>query len=99
MQRTEKIKEALIKKISEETDEKKLLAAQKALEAIWGRAKQERADEILKKVAKRPKKKLDLEQLKKEQNWKPINKEEWFRKMDELNIEEPLDDLLAMLTP
>ena len=41
--------------------------------------------------------KLDIEQLKKEQGFKPINKVEFFQKIDELNIEEPLEDLLAMI--
>ena len=39
--------------------------------------------------------KLNIEQVKKEQNFKPIDKDELFRKIDELNIEEPLEDLLA----
>ena len=40
---------------------------------------------------------LDIEKLKKEQNFKPINKKEFFQKIDELNITEPIGDLLAMI--
>ena len=42
-------------------------------------------------------KSISIEELKREQNYKPINKEEFFRKVEELAIEEPLEDLLAML--
>ena len=52
---------------------------------------------ILDNLRKAMLEKLDIEQLKKEQNFKPINKAEFFKKIDELNIEEPLEDLLAMI--
>ena len=55
------------------------------------------AFEILETPRKPMCEKLDIEQLKKEQNFKPIDKAELFRKIDELNIEEPLEDLLAMI--
>jgi len=54
-------------------------------------------DLILQKLNKPMRKKLDIEVLKKEQNYKPINKEAFFKKMDDLNIEEPIEELLAMI--
>jgi len=55
------------------------------------------AFEILENLHKPMRDKLNIEQLKKEQNFKPIDKAEFFQKIDELNIEEPLEDLLAMI--
>jgi hypothetical protein len=40
---------------------------------------------------------LSIEQLKKEQNFKPINKKAFFQKLDALKIEEPIDDLISMI--
>jgi len=34
-----------------------------------------------------------------EQNYTPIKAEEFYKEVAELNIEEPLEELLAMLTP
>lgn len=42
-------------------------------------------------------KKLDIEKLKKEQNFKPIDKNSFFKKMDDLNIQEPIEELLQMI--
>ena len=50
--------------------------------------------EILKKPMR---KKLDVETLKKEQNFTPIDKKVFFQKIDELNIKESIDDLLTMI--
>ena len=55
------------------------------------------AIKMIEKLRKPMREKLDIEQLKKEQNFKPIDKAEFFQKIDELNIEEPLEDLLAMI--
>lgn len=41
---------------------------------------------------------VTVEQLKEEQNYKPISKETFFKDAETLNITEPLDDLLKMLT-
>jgi hypothetical protein len=51
--------------------------------------------ELLKKLAKPMRKKLDLKELKREQNWKPINRKEFDRLVMELDIQEPLEQLLA----
>ena len=42
---------------------------------------------------------VTIEELIKEQNYTPITAEEFYKEVAELNIEEPLDELLAMLTP
>jgi hypothetical protein len=57
--------------------------------------KRERYWEAVKPIRKA----VPLKQLLEEQNYKPIDREEFFKKAAELNIEEPLEDLLAMLTP
>ena len=54
-------------------------------------------DLIIKRLSKPMRKKTDIEALKKEQNFKPIDKNKLFKQMDELNIEEPLEELLAMI--
>jgi len=54
-------------------------------------------DDIIKKFSKPMRKRIDIEELKREQNFKPINKEVFFKKIEELNIEEPLEDLLRMI--
>lgn len=51
--------------------------------------------EMLKKLAKPMRKKLDLEELKREKNWKPIDRKEFDRLVKELDIQEPLEQLLA----
>ncbi|MFK7948476.1 MAG: hypothetical protein AB8G11_12870 [Saprospiraceae bacterium] len=40
---------------------------------------------------------LSIKQLKKEQNFKPINKKAFFQKLDALEIEEPIEGLIAMI--
>lgn len=55
----------------------------------------EHQSEMLKKIARPMRKKLDLDELKREQNWKPINRAEFDRLVKELDIQEPLEQLLA----
>ncbi|MEM1119185.1 MAG: hypothetical protein AAGJ18_01970 [Bacteroidota bacterium] len=40
---------------------------------------------------------ISIEQMKKEQNYQPINKEDFYKKAAKLNIREPLEELLSML--
>jgi len=40
---------------------------------------------------------VSIEMLKKEQNYKPIQKDEFFKLVEELNIEEPIEELLEKL--
>jgi len=42
---------------------------------------------------------VTIEQLIDEQHYTPIKAEEFYKEVAELNIEEPLEKLLAMLTP
>ena len=42
---------------------------------------------------------MSLEELKKEQNYKPISQNTFFENAKNLQIEENLDELLAQLTP
>ena len=51
--------------------------------------------EMLKKIAKPMRKKMDIEELKGEQNWKPVNREEFDRLIREIDIKEPLEQLIA----
>lgn len=68
------------------------------IEEVVGKIKQrptEKQLEMLKKLAKPIRKKIDLEELKREQNWKPIDREEFDRLVREIDILEPLEQLLA----
>jgi hydroxylamine reductase (hybrid-cluster protein) len=55
----------------------------------------EKQSEMLKKMAKPMRKKLDIEELKREQNWKPIDRDEFDRLIKEIDIQEPLEQLIA----
>ena len=51
----------------------------------------------LKKFAKPMRDYLDVEELKKEQKFKPIDKSDFFEKIKKLKIEEPIEGLLEMI--
>ena len=51
--------------------------------------------ELVKKLAKPMRKKTDIDELIKEQNWKPVNPEEFDRLIKEIDIQEPLEQLIA----
>ena len=51
--------------------------------------------EMLKKVAKPIREKLNIAELKKEQNWKPIDRKEFDRLVKEIDIQEPIEQLIA----
>ncbi len=55
----------------------------------------ERQLELLKKLAKPIRKKTDINEIKKEQNWKGVDREKFDRLVKELNIQEPLEQLIA----
>ncbi len=48
-------------------------------------------------VIKSTSKTISIEQMKKEQNYQPIEKEIFYKKVANLNIDEPLEELLSML--
>jgi hypothetical protein len=83
-------KYALIQEImSLESDALELLEAQvatvKAKETFW-------------KAAKPMRKNLTLEMIMKEQNYKPVSREVFFQMAADVQVEEPLEELLEMLT-
>ncbi len=51
--------------------------------------------QMLKELSKPIKEKTDIEELIREQNWKPIDRKEFDRLVKELDIQEPLEQLLA----
>lgn len=85
---TKALQQSIINKIFNLTDTRKL----KQLSVIV-----EQLTDILERLAKPMRKKLSIEELKKEQNFKPINKKAFFKKLDALEIEEPIEDLIAMI--
>lgn len=88
----EALKLDLISKIMLLKDDQKLKKVQITLKEL-----SEDKEDIIQKLSKPMRKKLDIEELKKEQNFKPINKLDFFSKIDELNVEEPLEDLIRMI--
>ena len=90
-QTLETLKENLIFRISKIDKEEALRQVEKAVDLVEHSPK----SELLKKLAKPMRKKLDLEELKREQNWKPIDRDEFDRLVKELDIQEPLEQLLA----
>ncbi len=52
---------------------------------------------IPKEFEKRISKTIDLEEIKRKQNYKPINRAELDKIIDKINITEPIEDLLEML--
>jgi hypothetical protein len=54
-------------------------------------------EDKLSQMIKPMKETLDIEEMKREQGYKPIDSEVFFRQLDALGIEEPLEDLLKML--
>ena len=55
--------------------------------------------ELLANIASPIKKEFDLERIKKEQNFQPIDRDEVNRLIQEADIQEPIEELLAMLRP
>ena len=50
-------------------------------------------------ILKPTRKRLDPEELKRQQQWKPIDRAVFDQLIEEADIQEPLDELLAQLTP
>jgi hypothetical protein len=82
----------LITQLTQVYDEKKIAT----LEALFV---DEAPDEILAKLAKPMRKSVTVEELAREQNYKGIESDEFQRIIERLDIQEPLDELLAGLTP
>lgn len=52
---------------------------------------------LLEKVFRPTRSKITLDEMKKEQNYTPIQKEEFFKLTEEIGIEESLEELLSQL--
>jgi len=87
----EALKLELINQIMALKDTSKLKKLEAALKEMWP------DDEVIKSLNKPMRKRLNIEELKKEQNFTFINKKDFFQKIDDLNIEESIDDLLEMI--
>lgn len=56
-----------------------------------------RGNLILMEIVKPIREKLDIEQLKKEQNYQGFDKEEVDRLIKEIDLQEPIEELLGMI--
>jgi len=80
----------LIQEIMRLDNEEALSKLEEEVEAI-------QQEEIFWTAIKPLRKTITLEQMIKEQNYKPIEKDEFFKLVDELEIEESIEELLSML--
>lgn len=81
----------LIEKITDLQDEEVL----NKLDFILG--EYSKGNLILMEIIKPMREKSDIEQLKKEQNYQGFNKEEVDRLIKEIDIQEPIEELLEMI--
>jgi regulator of PEP synthase PpsR (kinase-PPPase family) len=88
---TKALQQSIINKIFGLTDTRKLRQLSVIVEQLTDNS------DVLERLAKPMRKKLSIEELKKEQNFKSINKKAFFKKLDALEIEEPIEDLIAMI--
>jgi hypothetical protein len=93
-QTLEILKQNLNFRITKIDKEESLRQIEKVIDLVEHSPNKKQSD-ILKKLAKPMRQKLDLEELKREQNWKPIDRKEFDRLVMELDIQEPLEQLLA----
>ena len=80
----------LIQEIMKLDSEEALSKLEEEVEAI-------QQEEVFWTAIKPLRKTITLEQMIKEQNYKPIEKDEFFKMVDELEIEESIEELLSML--
>jgi hypothetical protein len=83
----------LIRKIMEISDESVI----DQLDGLIGKQPEEDKDWILRQLNKPIKEKLDLEEVKREQNFEEVNKEEIETLIKEADIQEPIEELLQMV--
>ncbi len=85
------IKRETIMELIESIDDSKL-------NLVYSKLKEIKASEVdLSKYLKPIPKTIDIEQLKKEQNWKPLDKERFYKVIDEMDIQESIEELIAQL--
>lgn len=89
----EALKLDVIRKIMEEQDVSKL----EAINATLSQPHQSDREEILRRIAQPTRRKLDVEELKREQNYSEPNQERLEYLIKELAVEEPLEELLKMI--
>ena len=89
-------KEALIERLRAVTDEAQLTRVAQVLEEPVSTGRTIPSD--IAKYVKPMRQTIDLEALKREQGYTGADREEIRRIAAELNIQEPLEELLAMLT-
>jgi negative regulator of sigma E activity len=87
-------KQNLLVRISKLDREEAVLQVEKVVDLVE-KYPTEKQLETLKKLAKPMRKKTDINELIKEQNWKPINREEFDKMIKEIDIQEPLEQLIA----
>ena len=68
------------------------------LKNIYVNKKADSTNDLLHTINRPIKKKLDIEALKKAKNYKGINRERFNRLVKEINITEPIEELLAQLS-
>ena len=83
----------LIKRIMEIDDESII----DKIDELVGERPEKDIYSILRKMSKPIEKKIDIEKVKKEQNFQPIDKDEIDRLIKEADIQEPIEELLEMI--
>ena len=73
------------------------LDSEEALSKLEEEVESIQQEEVFWTAIKPLRKTITLEQMIKEQNYKPIEKDEFFKMVDELDIEESIEELLSML--
>ncbi len=82
----EALKEQLVKNLLKITDIQHLKKVEEAISA----------NDILESLQKPMRDTLDIEQLKVEQNYEPINKAKFIKDLQDLDIQEPIEELLKL---
>lgn len=83
----------LIKKIMEIDDESII----DKIDELVGEQPEKDVNLILREISKPIEKKLDIEKVKKEQNFQSVDKNEIERLIKEADIQEPIEELLEMI--
>ena len=90
MVQVETIRQSLIAYIQEVEDVSSLEKMDLAIKKIG------KPNDAISNLSKPMRKRLDVDELKCEQNFKPIDKQKFFKKIDQLQIDESIDQLLEM---
>ncbi len=86
----------LIVRITKLDKEDAVRKIEETVDVVEKRPTQEQL-ELLKKLAKPMRKTLDIEELKREQNWKPIDRKEFDKKIEEFDWQIPEDEFIELL--